>query len=57
MVRELAIKAPTTPSAERPQVTSYDSGYEFSLEHWLKVRQLVEAEAPAEPMKALAKAS
>lgn len=26
----------------RPQVTSYDSGYEHSYEHWIEVRQLVE---------------
>lgn len=58
MVSELATKAAsTTPSNARPRVTSYDSGYEFSLKHWLEVRQLVEAEAPPEPMKALAKAS
>ncbi|MFZ3212951.1 MAG: hypothetical protein WA188_15720 [Terriglobales bacterium] len=57
MVSELAPKSPT-PSAGRPQVTSYDSGYEFSLEHWLELRQLVDAEAPHEPeLKALAKAS
>jgi len=58
MVSELASKSPTpTPSADRPQITSYDSGYEFSLKHWLEVRELVEAEAPPEPMKTLAKAS
>lgn len=58
MVSELAIKSSTpTPSADRPQVTSYDSGYDFSLKHWLEVQQLVEAEAAPEPMKALAKAS
>ena len=28
---------------ERPRVTSYDSGYEHSLEHWFEVQQLVEA--------------
>jgi hypothetical protein len=26
----------------RPQVSSYDSGYEHSYEHWIEVRQLVE---------------
>jgi hypothetical protein len=57
MVSELAPKSTTTtPASSRPQVTSYDSGYEFSLEHWLEVRQLVAAEAP-EPVKKLAKAS
>lgn len=49
MVSELAPKAAiATPSSGRPLVTSYDSGYEHSLEHWLKVKQLVEA-ADAEP--------
>lgn len=58
MVSELATKSPTpTPSVGRPQVTSYDSGYEFSLEHWLEVRQLVEAATSERPLKALAKAS
>jgi len=56
MVSELAAKTPTA-SADRPQVTSYDSGYEFSLEHWLEVRQLVEAAASEPPLKVLAKAS
>ncbi|MGC2323966.1 MAG: hypothetical protein WA463_15150 [Terriglobales bacterium] len=49
--------ATTAPSGAPPRVTSYDSGYEFSLEHWLEVRQLVEAEAPPEAMRVLAKAS
>jgi hypothetical protein len=26
----------------RPPVTSYDSGYEHSLEHWFEVRRLVD---------------
>jgi hypothetical protein len=41
-----------TPSSERPRVTSYDSGYEYSVEHWFEVRQLVEladAELKANP--------
>lgn len=38
--------------ARSPYVTSYDSGHEHSLEHWMEVRGLVEeasgdAEAPA----------
>jgi hypothetical protein len=63
MVTELATKPPIAiPSGGRPLVTSYDSGYEHSLEHWLAVQQLVEA-AEAEPESArparfaLAKAS
>jgi len=63
MVSELETKPPIeSPSTGRPLVTSYDSGYEHSLEHWLAVRQLVEA-AEAEPAPArkaplsLAKAS
>ena len=58
MVCELAAKSATTiPSSRRPTVTTYDSGHEFSLEHWLEVQQLVEAEWLAEPVRALAKAS
>lgn len=31
-------------SAEnRPCLTSFDSGYEFSLEHWIQVAHLVES--------------
>jgi len=63
MASELAPKAAmVTPSSGRPRVTSYDSGYEHSLEHWLAVQQLVEG-AEAEPesarpaRSALAKAS
>jgi len=57
MGSEKAAKATATNPSARPQLTSYDSGYEFSLEHWLEVRQLVAADAPPEPTKALAKAS
>jgi hypothetical protein len=32
-----------TPSSERPRVTSYDSAYEHSLQHWLELKLLVEA--------------
>ena len=35
----------------RPLITSYDSGYEHSFEHYAEVRQLVE-EAHEEFMKA-----
>jgi len=48
------------PASNRPLVTSYDSGYEHSLEHWLDVKQLVEAAAVEPAGKAallLAKAS
>ena len=49
MVSELASKPQiASPSGSRPLVTSYDSGYEHSPEHWLAVKQLVEA-ADAEP--------
>jgi len=63
MASELASKPPiATASGGRPLVTSYDSGYEHSLEHWLAVQKLVET-AEAEPESArparlvLAKAS
>jgi hypothetical protein len=36
--------SPNTESAGRPHVTSYDSGYEFSLEHWQETRRVVEQE-------------
>jgi hypothetical protein len=39
-----------SPSSDQPVVTSYDSGYEHSFEHWLDVQKLVEA-ADAEPSK------
>ena len=29
----------------RPQVTSYDSGHEHSIEHWIEVRLMVEESA------------
>ena len=46
MVSELATNPQiASSSGDRPRVTSYDSGYEHSLEHWLAVRQLVEAAA------------
>jgi hypothetical protein len=58
MVSEL----PTNPqtASSRAPVTSYDSGYEHSPEHWFEVKQLVEAaDAEAAPKAAvsLAKAS
>ncbi len=41
-----------TNVAHGPHTTSYDSGYEHSLEHWTEVKRLVEeagaeSEAPA----------
>lgn len=32
----------TDAAVVRPCVTSYDSGYEHSIEHWVEVRQMVE---------------
>ena len=59
MVSDPAPKAAiTVPNGTRPQVTSYDSGYEHSLAHWLAVQQMVEAEQPEEPVRwSLARAS
>ena len=60
MVTELAANPQIASSPGRPRVTSYDSGYEHSLEHWLEVKQLVEAAAAETAPKApllLAKAS
>jgi hypothetical protein len=34
-----------TAFAKRPQVISYDSGYEHSIEHLIEVRHLVEESA------------
>lgn len=39
MVHSNAVKLPDT--ASRPHVTSYDTGFEHSLEHWLEVQHLV----------------
>jgi len=60
MVSELATNPQIASSPGRPLVTSYDSGYEHSLEHWLEVKRLVEAAAAEPARKAalpLAKAS
>ena len=40
MSRNYEIKAPIKSS--KPQVISYDSGYEHSIEHLIELRQLVE---------------
>ena len=59
MAIELAPKASiTVPNGTRPQLTSYDSGYEHSLAHWLAVQQMVEAEEPEDAVRwSLARAS
>lgn len=36
---------------QKPIILSLDSGAEFSLEHWLNVRRLVEEAAPAPPRR------
>ena len=36
------IKYQSKATNPRPMLTSYDSGYEHSIEHWIEVRQLVE---------------
>lgn len=35
-------------NSSTPHITSYDTGFEHSLEHWMEVRRLVE-EAEIEP--------
>jgi hypothetical protein len=46
------------PSGARPRITSYDSGHEHSLEHWLELKELVEEEFKAAPKPlAMGKAS
>jgi hypothetical protein len=49
----MAVQSPSKPpfatlSESRPRVTSYDTGYEHSLEHWLEVQKMVQA-GDAEP--------
>ena len=44
----MATQSPSKPvcatsSASRPRVTSYDTGYEHGLQHWLDVQKMVEA--------------
>ncbi len=45
------------PSSDRPRVTSYDSAYEHSLEHWLELKKLVQAADEEETPLRAAKAS
>ncbi len=53
MTPETAIaEVPVAIAAPRPTVTSFDSGYEHSLEHLMQVRLLVE-EADEEKVTAL----
>lgn len=40
MVHANTVKVPTTTA--RPHVTTYDAGFEHSVEHWMEVRHLVE---------------
>lgn len=43
MTSEIALaNVPAKSVPDRPSVTSFDSGYEHSLEHLLEVRALVE---------------
>jgi len=42
MSHNYAIKRPNETTTTKPRVTSYDSGYEHSIEHWIEVRQMVE---------------
>ncbi len=39
------IKCPSYSTTAKPKITSYDSGYEHSVEHWIEVRQMVEEES------------
>ncbi len=52
MTSDCAISTTPKKAAPRPAVTSYDSGYEHSLEHLVEVRRLVdeaEQESPVIP--------
>jgi hypothetical protein len=40
--RNAITSAPATGTTRHPHVTSYDSGYEHSLEHWTEVQRLVQ---------------
>ena len=49
MTYEIAIKSRVEiADAGRPFLTSYDSGYEHSLEHWIDLQHRIE-EADKEP--------
>lgn len=39
--RHAVPSALATGSSPAPHVTSYDLGYEYSLEHWMELRRLV----------------
>jgi hypothetical protein len=52
MTYEVRINLPTTQiAAGRPLLSSYDSGYEHSLEHWIDLQHRVE-EADKDPLPA-----
>jgi hypothetical protein len=42
MSRKNNTKPQSKTTIARPQVTSYDSGHEHSIEHWIEVRLMVE---------------
>ena len=42
MSQNYDIKYPRKTTSAKPRVTSYDSGYEHSIEHWIEVRRMVE---------------
>lgn len=39
------IQSQSKPVSARPRVTSYDSGHEYSIEHWNELRLMVEESA------------
>ena len=42
MSRNYETKSPQKPTNAKPRITSYDSGYEHSIEHLVELRLLVE---------------
>jgi hypothetical protein len=42
MSRNYEIKSPQKSTTAKPRITSYDSGYEHSIEHLIELRLLVE---------------
>ncbi len=41
MAQNNELKNQSKSATARPKVTSYDSGYEHSYEHWMEVRLMV----------------
>lgn len=39
--RKTKVKAQAKTAAERPQLRSYDSGYEHSPQHWLELQKRI----------------